>query len=306
MKDLPSGGWVIDPADPGWPRGLGELGGMSQPERLYARGLPLDPDRPGIAVVGTRRPTAAGLEIATEVATAVAEAGWTVVSGLAVGIDAAAHRAALRAGGRTTAVVGCGLDIDYPQRNRSLRVAIETHGTVVSEYPPGTEPKPFHFPARNRIIVGLSEAVVVVEGGPNSGALITAKMALDANRSVFAVPGSLRNAMASGPNRLIRLGHAAVLTCAQDLFDELSGDLVWGQSPSGPPPPVTQEEQAILCFMDDVPVAPSQVAAATGLSSGQVALALARLEIQGLIRRRGAGYELGEAGARARAILLSA
>jgi DNA processing protein len=244
--------------------------------------------------------------MATSISTAIAEAGWVVVSGLALGIDAAAHRAALRAGGVTWAVVGTGLDLNYPATNESLRRSIETGGTVLSEHPPGTPGRPSHFPQRNRIIAGLSEAVVVVEGGPKSGALITARQALDAGRSVFAVPGSLRNPMAYAPNRLIRAAHAAVLTDVQDLFDELSPDLVWGQEgPDEPPPSLTEEESKVLFVMDDVPLAPSAIGAATGLAMGQVSLAVARLEIQAYVRRRGGGYELAEKGVRARRALVA-
>ena len=192
-------GRVVHPADPEWPPGLNELAVHQPPKELFVAGRALDAGPTTVAVVGTRRPTATGVDVARRISTGLAEAGYVVVSGLAVGIDAVAHRAALDAGGYTIAVLGCGLDVCYPARNARLREQVRERGTLVSEYPPGTMPWRRHFPERNRIIAGLVAGVVVVEGGEKSGALITARIALDANRSVFAILGSAETPWRPGP-----------------------------------------------------------------------------------------------------------
>lgn len=296
---------LISPGHPNWPRLLDECG--SPPERLFAQGRPLEPDAACIAIVGTRYPTIAGTEVAHEVATAIAEAGFVVVSGLALGIDAVGHRAALDAGGSTIAVVGAGLDVDYPQRNRELRKDIEKGGTVLSEYEEGTQPHPYHFPARNRIIAALSLATVVVEGGMRSGALITARCAIEANRAVFAVPGSVRNGMAAGPNELIKRSEAVPLTTPADLFAELAPATAW----SGPvdlaspaPQALDPDELWVLSRLDDTALLPHKLSEGSELEPGRVALLLARLEVRGLVGRDGAGYRITSTGARLRGAAL--
>ncbi|HEY7875166.1 MAG TPA: DNA-processing protein DprA, partial [Actinomycetota bacterium] len=171
---------VITPADEEWPPQLDELGPARPPKQLFVRGRPLEAGRRTVAVVGARRPTAAGIEAAETLTRGLVEAGFAIVSGMAMGIDAAAHAAAIDAGGYTVAVLGCGLDVIYPARNRQLRARIESAGTLLTEYPEGTEPAAFHFPERNRIVAGLAAAVLFVEGGERSGGLITARAALDA------------------------------------------------------------------------------------------------------------------------------
>lgn len=165
-----------------WPLALKpeNCGGVEPPHELYLLGKDLPSREQCLGIVGTRRSTGAGREIAAEFARRFVEAGFAVVSGLAIGIDAIAHAAALNGGGHTIAVLGCGVDQIYPKENAALHSKVETHGTLVSEYPPGTDSRPFHFPARNRIIAALCSGVVVVEGGERSGALITARFALDA------------------------------------------------------------------------------------------------------------------------------
>jgi DNA processing protein len=279
---------------------LNELGPLPVPARLFVQGRSLEPGKPAVAIVGTRRPTAAGVEAARVFARAFAEAGLVVVSGLAVGIDAAAHEAALSSGGHTVAVLGCGLDVDYPRRNRSLRQAIAEKGTLVSEFPDGTPPRRAHFPERNRIIVGLVRGVLVVEGGERSGAMITARYALDANRDVWAVPGSLRNPNSYAPNHLIRTGQAALVTEPAHVFDELAPGMVWGQASLPEAATVDPVDLPVLHCLDDVPVMAGHVARITGRPVGQIGLSLARLEVKGLARRRGAGYEITEKGARTR------
>lgn len=288
---------------PEWPQALNELGPHVPPEWIHALGRPIPDPRGSIAIVGTRRPTAAGFQAARQMARACAEAGFAVVSGMAVGIDAAAHEATLRAGGHTVAVLGCGLDVDYPARNRRLKAKIVRHGTLVSEYPHGEQPYPAHFPERNRIVVGLARAVLVVEGGLKSGALITARLALDADRAIFAIPGSLRNAMADGPNELIRTGQAALVTDPRHIFDELAPGLVWHDPVNrlDPKAPALEaEEIEVLSLMDDVPISLDRIAESVGMSLGRTSLALSRLEVRGLIVRRRMGYEITDAGGRVR------
>jgi DNA processing protein len=303
---LPAGEWScrrIEPQDPEWPAPLAEI--PDAPEAIYVDGEPLGLAPAAVAVVGTRRPTSAGLEAARAFAAGLAQAGFVVVSGLAVGIDAAAHSAALDAGGRTIAVLGCGLDVDYPTRNRGLRRGIRASGSLVTEFPPGTPPAPFHFPRRNRIIAGLCAAVVVVEGGARSGALITARLALDANRAVFAVPGSIRNPMAEAPNRMLAEGLAAAAPDVAVVLDDLAPALVYPATPTSQAAEValSDPERAVLELLDDAPVPLESLARNTGLEPGALGLGLSKLEVRGLAVRRPGGYEITSRGARVRAAL---
>ena len=284
---------VVSAREAEWPRRLSELGPYPAPGRLFVEGSPLPVDDAlVVAVVGTRRPTSIGLRVAQELATDLCAAGVVVVSGLAVGIDAAAHRAALDASGHTVAVLGCGLDVDYPHRNLRLKQRLARSGTLVSEYPEGVQPARHHFPRRNRIIAGLSDGVVVVEGAITSGALVTARLALDCNREVFAVPGSVRNPMAQGPNELIRTSQAALVTSAADILEELAPGVA-----SMPPPPTLNEpvalsfeEAALLRALDDVPLSLEHICSSAQLEPGAAAAALSRLELQALVERTVAGY----------------
>lgn len=292
---------LITPSADEWPDRLNELGPEEPPKQLYleGKGLP-DPAR-AIAVVGTRRPTTTGLEIAAEMSTAFAEAGLVVVSGLALGIDAAAHRAALEAGGHTVAVLGCGIDVLYPQRNVGLHRQIATRGTLVTEYPPGAPPLARHFPSRNRIIVGLVSHVLVVEGGFRSGALITARIALDANRDVFAVPGSPRNAVSVGPNKLIRTDQARLAGTPQDVFDHIAPGAMWKEPYSpGRGPVLDDDERDVLHSLESVAYSVDRIAHALGRPHGEVALALAKLELRGMAQRTRVGlFQITDAGTRA-------
>lgn len=299
---------LIEPTDREWPALLNELGPARSPRLLYLEGIEV-PDRPMIAVVGSRRPTIAGLDATKILVTGLVEAGFGIVSGLAAGIDAAAHQAALDAGGYTIGVLGFGLDVEYPRRNRKLKARIAVEGTLVTEFEPGTQARAAHFPQRNRIIAGLAEATLVVEGAIRSGALITARCALDANRTVFAVPGSFRNVMASGCNELIRTSQAALVTDIAHIFEELAPRLTWDE------PPVlglgerrvdlNGTEERVLSLLDDVGTSPDRICAELGLDMGTTALALSRLEVRGLALRRGSGYQITTAGARVRAVLVS-
>lgn len=213
---------VVLRGDPGYPPHLDRF--EDAPDLLFVRGDL--PTTPGVGIVGTRRCTAYGLELANAYGLAVAEAGWPVVSGLARGIDGAAHRGMVAAGGRGVAVLGCGIDVTYPREHRRLGDQIlELGGAIISEYPPGSRPDAWRFPPRNRIIAGLSAAVVVVEAGATGGALITAVKAAEYGIPVFAMPGDVDRATSEGTNRLIRDGAFPVFDPA-DLVAEL--DLVHG------------------------------------------------------------------------------
>lgn len=293
----------ITRSDVEWPQRLDEPGVAEPPGELFVEGRPLETDGSAVAVVGSRRPTSTGLQVAAEIGRGLAEAGLPVVSGLAVGVDAAAHQAALDAGGYTVAVLGCGLDMEYPRRNARLKERIRAVGTLVTEYPPATPPHAAHFPARNRIIAGLCEAVVFVEGSTRSGGLITARFALDANRSVFAVPGSVRNPLAGGPNELIRTSQAAAVTDVRHVLEDLAPGLVWGDA-SRPRryghPPANPTESALLRFLDDAPTTLDRMCDGLSLSFGDVAMGLAALEVRNFVVKRGGGYCITEAGARVR------
>lgn len=291
----------LTPASPEWQDGLRECGQIAAPLELYALGLPLPPKDKCLGIVGTRRPSSAGRDAAANFARCFAEAGFAVVSGLALGIDAIAHDAAMKAGGHTVAVLGCGVDQTYPKENSSLREKIERAGTLVSEYPPGTQSRPFHFPERNRIIAALCKGVLVVEGNERSGALITARFALDASREIYAIPGSLRNPVAAGPNELIRKGEAALVTTPDQVFGDLAPSLVWSDAQDKAVPTVNPVEAAVLYEFDDDLTPMGRIASNLSHSVGEVALALARLEVRGFVVKRRGGYELTRAGARARA-----
>ncbi|MGH2757813.1 MAG: DNA-processing protein DprA [Actinomycetota bacterium] len=296
---------LITTEDAEWPEHLSELGSHRVPESLHVCGRSLPDPSMSIAIVGTRRPTVTGLELARNMAAAFCQSGYAVVSGLAVGIDAAAHRGALDAKGHTVAVLGCGLNVPYPVKNGRLRASIKEAGTMVTEYDFDTPPFSGNFPERNRIIVGLSCAVVVIEGGLRSGAMITAKAALDADRAVYAVPGSPRNPVAIAPNELIRTGQAGLVTSAQHVFDDLAPGLVWTDpyQPSRRAPELPEEELGVLHSLESVPATMDQVCAATGSAPGLVALILSKLEVRGLVRQTSSGsYEITETGSRISAV----
>ncbi len=204
--------------DPDYPRALLELG--HAPPSLYFVGRREFLNRPALAIVGSRHATAQGTDDARNFAQALADAGITIVSGLALGIDAAAHEGALRGAGSTLAVVGTGLDRVYPARHRDLARRIAASGGLLSEFAPGTPPRASHFPRRNRLISGLARGVLVVEAAPQSGSLITARYAGEQGREVFAIPGSIHSPLAKGCHQLLREG-AKLVETAQDVLDEL-------------------------------------------------------------------------------------
>ena len=205
-------------SSPGFPQSLAAI--FDTPAGLFLRGNgELDVlDRPAVAIVGARSCSAYGAEVARMLGRELAAAGLVVISGLARGVDGHVHRGALEAGGLTVAVLGCGVDRDYPAAHAELATRIGQRGLVVSEYAPGVEPAPWRFPARNRIVAGLAQATVVVEARERSGALITADLALEEGREVFAVPGEITSSLSAGSNRLLRNG-ATPLTAVGDVLE---------------------------------------------------------------------------------------
>jgi len=271
--------------DGDYPTPLAEI--HDPPPVLYYKG---DLSRVGalaIAVVGTRHPTDYGLEAARFICSPLAEAGVTIVSGMALGIDAAAHRAALQAGGVTAAVLGCGADVVYPRENDALYAEICERGAVVSEFAPGARPEPQNFPRRNRIISGLTQGTLVVEAGDKSGALITAFLAAEQGREVFAVPGNIFSPASDGCRRLLQTGARAVGS-ALEILEELAPAL-------SPARPAATEPLAAAALAPDDRTVLEQVAgqaldvdeitARVGWDAGRIANALLHLEIAGLIEK---------------------
>jgi DNA processing protein len=225
--------------------------------------------RPGVAVVGARACSGYGASVARSLGRELAGAGLVVVSGLARGIDAEAHRGALEAGGPTVAVLGCGIDRDYPVAHAELARRVAAAGLIVSEYAPGVEPAPWRFPARNRLVSGLCAATVVVEARERSGALITADLALDEGREVFAVPGEITSSLSAGTNALLKLG-AAPLTAAADVLAS------FGLEAAGE----TRERSPLLELL---PATADELVRCTGLDAAEVARVLVELELAGLV-----------------------
>jgi DNA processing protein len=245
-----------------------------------------------LAMVGSRHPTPAGLETAEEFARHLAGNGIVITSGLAMGIDAASHRGALAGGGMTVAVAGTGLDRVYPARHRELAHQIAAHGVLVSEFPPGTPPTAANFPRRNRIISGLSMGVLVVEAAMRSGSLITAKLAAEQGREVFAVPGSIHNPQARGCNSLIRQG-AKLVETANDIFEELGGFAVSFAEESDRDAQAAEldaDYQRVLNSVDHAPTAVDTVVQRSGLTADAVCSILLVLELQGLIASTSSGH----------------
>ena len=250
------------------------------PARLHLRGSS-DPgplQEPTVAIVGARACSAYGRSVARSLARELAAAGLVVVSGMARGIDGEAHRGALEAGGRTVAVLGCGIDRDYPAAHAELARRIREHGLVVSEYETGVEPAPWRFPARNRIIAGLCRATVVVEARERSGALITADFALEEGREVLAVPGEITSALSAGTNALLRLG-ATPVTCAADVLELYDLAPAPRSAPSLGP-----AAETLLARLRDSALTADELVRVSGLGPGESAAALTALELAGQVR----------------------
>jgi DNA processing protein len=235
-------------------------------------------DRPAVAVVGARACSTYGAQVARALGRELVAGGLVVVSGMARGIDGEAHRGALESGGITVAVLGCGIDRDYPAAHASLAMEIGDAGLVVSEYAPGVEPAPWRFPARNRIIAGLARAVVVVEARERSGALITADLALEEGREVFAVPGEITSSLSAGTNGLLRLG-AQLVTIPGDVLEALGIEVAGAESR----PALDPAAQVVYEALSDAPATADELVGATGLPAADLAPALTHLELAGLV-----------------------
>ncbi|GIK42773.1 MAG: DNA processing protein DprA [Chloroflexota bacterium] len=253
---------------------------------LYVRGSLLPEDEWAVAVVGTRQATAYGKECTQFLVNGLAKNGITIVSGMAYGIDTQAHQTALAAGGRTIAVLGCGVDIIYPAENKKLGQAIIEHGALVSEYPLGTNPESGNFPRRNRIISGLSLGVLFVEGTTQSGARITTDFALEQGRDVFAVPGSILRQSGSGPNYLIQNG-AKLVTQVNDILEELNLTMVAQHVEARAIIPENDLEALLLKQLSTEPVHVDDLGQVAGLSAAEVASALTLMELKGMVRQVG-------------------
>ncbi len=270
--------------DEAYPRRLKEI--EQPPPVIYVRGEVLSEDDFSVAVVGTRRVTVYGRQVAEEIGAFLAQNGITVVSGLARGVDAIAHDAAIQAGGRTFAVLGCGVDRIYPPEHQHLAERIIERGALISDYSPGTPPDAVNFPPRNRIISGLSLATVVVEAGETSGALITATFAAEQGRDVLAVPGNIHAAQSKGANRLIQQGARPMLR-VEDILDALKLDHVQSHQQARIILPADALEASILGLMSAEPLHIDEIQAQSGLSIDKVSATLTMLELKGMIRQVG-------------------
>ncbi len=285
-QGLAAGGvrWVARSA-PGFPPFLRSI--HDPPPGLFLRGSgAIDLlSRPAVAIVGARSCTDYGAHVARLLGRELAAAGLVVVSGLARGVDGWAHRGALEGGGTTIAVLGCGIDRDYPRAHAALAAQIAATGLIVSEYPPGVAPAPWRFPARNRIVAGLTLATVVVEARERSGALITADLALEEGRDVLAVPGEITSALSRGTNALLRLG-AVVVTGSADVLEAIGLE---------PPEPsgdgvLSSAAASVLAALDRGATTADEVVRATTLDPAGVAVALTELELAGLVEARSGIY----------------
>ena len=267
---------------PEYPELLGCI--QDAPNVLYCAGNLGALGHPCVSIVGTRHPSEYGREMARSIARGLAEQQITVVSGLAKGIDGSAHEGALAGGGRTAAVLGCGLNVVYPAENRSLyRAVVEQGGVLMTEYPMDAEPLTYHFPLRNRIIAGLSRALVFVEGRIRSGGMLTVGLALDAGREVFAVPGRVGFSVSEGPHAIIREG-ARLVTCAEDVLEDM-GAVLCRPSQAPPKPEWTPTQEAILRELCRDALLLGQLSERTHLGADALQNELSLLEIDGVVRR---------------------
>jgi len=282
---------VLALPDPGYPALLRAI--YDPPPVLYVRGALAPEDEFAVAIVGSRRATAYGRSVAHEIARDLARAGVTIVSGLARGVDVAAHRGALAAGGRTIAVLGCGIDRCYPPEHTSLRDQIAASGAVLSEFPVETAPDKWRFPARNRVISGLCLGTVLIEAPSDSGAMITADFALEQGREVFAVPGNVDTFASQGCNRLIKEG-AHLAETATDVLDalNLSTAALSEPLPEQPalPIPLSPESERVLALLGPQQKHVDALTVESSLPSGQVLSALLLLEMRGSARRLPGNY----------------
>ncbi len=267
---------ILTLADAAYPQQLLEI--PDPPALLYVHGDPALLARRGLAVVGSRNATAQGITNAERFARAFSDAGLTIISGLALGIDAAAHRGALDGAGSTVAVLGCGIDVVYPKRNAALHAAIAARGAIVSELALGAPPAAENFPRRNRLISGLARGVLVVEAAIASGSLITARLAAEQGRDVFAIPGSIHSPLAKGCHLLIKQG-AKLVESAQDVLDELALPAAAG----APPPVAAEKEHVLLAHLGYDPCNVDTLCRRSGLTPDTVSAMLLELELDGRV-----------------------
>ncbi|WP_110630581.1 DNA-processing protein DprA [Salinicola salarius] len=302
---------LLHPGHPAWPDLLTQL--PDPPTVLWAKGDLEVLNRPAMAVVGTRRPTREGQDNATRFARDFVAKGFCIASGMALGIDGAAQRAALQAGGATIGVLGCGVDVIYPPRHASLyRELLAGQGLLLSEHPPTTRAHPRFFPRRNRLITGLSQGVLVVEAAEKSGSLVSARLALEQDREVFAIPGSIHNPQSTGCLRLIRQGEAALVRHVDDILDDLAAWQVPASdvlpkahtessqfSPSSPriatnPPSLAVAPAApdspLLAALSDAPTPVDLLVELTGQSVADIQLGLLELELDGWAAQTTGGW----------------
>ncbi len=271
--------------DEGYPPRLKEI--YDKPPVLYVKGSILPEDEHSVAVVGTRKTTAYGREAARQLTEDLAKAGVAIVSGLARGVDGIVHRAALDGGARTIAVLGSGVDVIYPAEHRSLAERIAANGAVVSEHPLGARPDAQNFPRRNRIISGMSLGTLVIEAPEGSGALLTARHALEQDREVFAVPGSILSPMSRGANNLIRDSGAKLVTCADDVLEELNLSSLDHQLELAAFFPEDEAQAAVLKFVTFDPIHIDEITRNSALAVSTVSGALTMMELRGVVRQVG-------------------
>ena len=271
--------------DPDYPLLLRNI--PDAPPVLYVKGQLTTADREWtVAMVGTRKASAYGRQAAESLADELARNGITIVSGLARGIDAAAHEAALSVGGRSIGVMACGIDQVYPFEHKRLADRLIEHGALITEMPIGASPEAGTFPARNRIISGLSLGTIVIEAGETSGALITADRALEQGREVFAVPGNIFSRTSLGTNRLLKEG-ATLITSAQDVLDALNLKMIVEHSEARAVIPADETEAKVLALLSHEPVHVDQIVQSSGLPITQVSSTLAMMELKGMVRQLG-------------------
>jgi DNA processing protein len=309
-----TGSHVLESDNLDYPTALRNL--PQPPPILYVQGRLELLERPGIAVVGTRRHSTYGRDATVSLVVGLVRAGYVIISGLARGIDSIAHRTALDVGGDTVAVLGTGLDIRYPPEHQEMASTIAERGCIVTEFPPGTPPRKYHFPQRNRIIAGLARAVLVVEAPEKSGALITAGYALEEGKEVFAVPGPIHNATSRGTNRLIQDGAALVMSVAdilrvlgsrsgeplpQPLAAGLDVDELAERLEREPDPGASDLARRVWSALGRETHGLDELAAQVSAAPGALAAALVELELAGLVRRLpGPRYARAAAETRAR------
>lgn len=275
---------VVTVLDEHYPDLLREI--AQPPWVLYVKGDVTLLHSAALAIVGTRRPSHYGTAVARKLAYRLAKHGWTIVSGMAIGIDSEAHRGALDAEGRTVAVLGSGVDVIYPKRNVTLYRDVIRHGAVVSEFPPGTKPHPGFFPQRNRIISGLSRGSIIVEAEEKSGSLITADASMEQNRDVFAIPGPITSPKSIGPHRLIQQGAKCVMTL-EDILEEYPDmrDKTVEYAQAEDPVQLTLDEATVLEQLDSEPVHIDLLSERTSLSLAELHPILLQLQVKRFIKQ---------------------